>query len=155
MAGVARKSSSQLDISLVVGIGQIVLAGGLIYATWQLKSSTDSLARNQILPRLTVESGRYDANRQSLTFSLQNTGSGTAYSVKVTGTTPSDGSFVVDTIRPSNNSDLTVGEAIWYTISAIKWDWRDTRLRCQYEDARGHKYSQDLTFSKTDQTKQE
>ena len=144
--------SSQFDITLIVGIGQIVLAGGLIYATWQLKTSTDSLARNQILPRLTVESGRYDANRESLTFSLQNPGSGTANSVKVAGRTPSDDPIVVDTIRPSENSDLTVGEAIWYTASELKGDWRDTKLKCQYEDARGHKYSQVLTFPKTAST---
>ena len=138
----------------MIGIGQIALAGGLIYATWQLKSSTDSLARNQIIPRLTVESVRYDANRQSLTFSLENTGAGTAYSVRVTATTQSTGSSVIETIRPSNNSDLVVGEGIWYTVSAISGDWHDTVLKCRYEDARGHKYSQDLTFSKTGQSKE-
>jgi hypothetical protein len=145
--------SSEFDISVVIGIGQIALAAGLIYATWQLKTSTDALARNEILPRLTIASARHDANKQSLTFSLENTGSGTAYSIKVTAITPTNASLVVGTIRPSNNKDLVVGEASWYSIGGITGEWRDTRFKCQYEDARGHKYSQELTLSRADQDK--
>lgn len=94
-------------------------------------------------------------NKQSLSFSLENTGAGTAYSVKVTGMTSTSGSFVVDTIRPSNNNDLVVGEANWYVAGGIVGDWQDTKFKCQYEDARGHKYSQELTLSRVGQSRED
>jgi hypothetical protein len=137
-----------------VSLALLASSTGLIFATFRLKSATDnlvsateSMARNQILPRLSRTSTYWDVEHQSLTVQIRNTGTGTAYGMRATAFTPAKVPFIIET--DLKLPDLGAGETWSYTLTGIDTRaFREMRVDFEYSDAKGYGYKQTIIIPK-------
>jgi hypothetical protein len=139
--------------NVAVSLTLVATSIGLIFATLGLKSATNNLvlatvemSRNQILPRFSLGQSSWWQEKQFLSFTIQNTGTGTAYGVKASGFSATGLPF---DIKPDEGStDLRVGEYLRYVVNLDPKAFREFIANFEYSDAKNYGYEQSIRIPK-------